>query len=334
MTITERIDNITQIPEGNYTGKIDAPPSVKIELTARCNYRCQFCALTTRAKQPGVVDDMDFDFFCRITSEMMEAGVEEIGLFYIGESMMNMDLLIESLKWLKAFDKPPMVFLTTNGSLATKHNVKQLMYHGLDSLKFSVTSSDPVQFSKVVGVKPKLFWNALNNIKLAAEARGSLNMTKEDCEISASSIRYGEKQDKAMQPILDRFVRPYVDKHYWLPLYTMGDYATHNELKQGMNPTAGNMGRLEAMRDPLPCWLTVREGHVTAKGLMSACGFDANDSWIVADLNEVSFMDGWNNKEFRDLRKAHFRKDVTGTICEQCILYQEQPQAINVQPAG
>lgn len=324
MSITARIDYITQIPEGNYTGKIAAPPSVKIELTARCNYRCQFCALTTRAKQPGVHDDMDFELFQRITMEMMEAGVEEIGLFYIGESMMNMPLLLDSLKWLKTqFNPAPFVFLTTNGSLASKHNVKQLMYHGLDSLKFSVTSSDPVQFSKVVGVKPKLFWEALNNIKLASEARGSLNMTAKDCEISASSIRYGEKQDKAMQPILDKHVRPYVDRHYWLPLYTMGDYATKNELKQGMAPTAGNMGRLDAMRDPLPCWLTVREGHVTAKGLMSACGFDANDSWIVADLNKTSFMDGWNNKAFRDLRKAHFAKDVTGTICEQCILYQE-----------
>ena len=262
---------------------------------------------------------MDIEFFQRITIEMMEAGVKEIGLFYIGESMMNMPLLLESLKWLKTqFDPAPFVFLTTNGSLANKHNVKQLMASGLDSLKFSITSSDPVQFSKVVGVKPKLFWEALKNIKGAHEAKGAL---KSECELSASSIKYGDDQVREMNPILDMYVRPYV-KHYWLPLYTMGDYATHNELKQGMNPTAGNMGRLDAMRDPLPCWLVVREGHITAKGLMSACGFDANESWIVADLNEVSFMDGWNSQIFRDLRKAHFKKDVTVTMCEQCILYQ------------
>jgi hypothetical protein len=41
----------------------------------------------------------------------------------------------------------------------------------------------------------------------------------------------------------------------------------------------------------------------------------------MADLNEVSFMDGWNSKPFQDLRAAHLRKDVKGTICEQCVAY-------------
>jgi hypothetical protein len=62
-----------------------APRSVKIEISPRCNYRCGFCALRTREKQPKW--DMDFGLFKRITREMREAGVEEIGVFYLGESL-------------------------------------------------------------------------------------------------------------------------------------------------------------------------------------------------------------------------------------------------------
>jgi hypothetical protein len=42
----------------------------------------------------------------------------------------------------------------------------------------------------------------------------------------------------------------------------------------------------------------------------------------MANLNDVSFMDGWNSPAFRALRAAHLKKDVTGTICEDCVAYQ------------
>ena len=75
--ITERIDFVTKV-EGDYLSATPpAPKSVKIELSPRCNLRCGFCALRTREKQPK--QDMDLDLFMRITHEMREAGVQEIG---------------------------------------------------------------------------------------------------------------------------------------------------------------------------------------------------------------------------------------------------------------
>ena len=41
----------------------------------------------------------------------------------------------------------------------------------------------------------------------------------------------------------------------------------------------------------------------------------------MANLNDVPFQEGWNSKAFVDLRAAHLRKDVTGTICESCVAY-------------
>ena len=88
--------------------------------------------------------EMDAAFYERVVGEMVDAGVEELGLFYIGESFMC-DWLPEAI----AFAKKRGIryaFLTTNGSLATPERVRACMKAGLDSLKFSMNNADEEQF--------------------------------------------------------------------------------------------------------------------------------------------------------------------------------------------
>lgn len=314
--ITDRIDAITRIPEAYLTPTPPAPRAVKIELTQRCNYRCAFCALQFRENS---TTDMDFDLFKRITTEMREAGVVEIAPFYIGESFVNPKRLVEAIRWLKEDLATPYVFLTTNGSLAHPGVVEDCMKAGLNSLKFSVTSANEEDFVNVVRAAPRLFHKALENIKKAREIR--------DCggyvtRLYASSIKYHGEQEQHMQALLDQHVIPYVDQHYWLPLYTFGAMTNHVTEDMNYKPTPGNMGRIGGLVDPLPCWCVFTEGHVCADGMLSACGFDATSQYTTADLNKVSFMEGWHSATFQELRSAHLRKDVKGTVCEDCALYK------------
>jgi len=310
--ITDRIDAITGIPPEYRHAILPAPKSVKIELTSQCNYRCGFCAHRLRMKERG---GMDREFYKRIVLEMYQSGVRELGVFYIGESFMC-DWLPEAISYAKTVGFP-YVFLTTNGSLADASTVKACMEAGLDSLKFSMNNADPEQFEKVAGVKSKLWVQSLMNLKNTYWVR---EQGKYACRLYASSIKYdGEQQDK-MQELVEEIL-PYVDQHYWLPLYSMGNLSAQRERELGYRPTAGNQARLGALRDPLPCWSAFTEGHITHDGKLSACCFDAADKWTMADLNEVPFMDGWNSLSFQNLRSAHLRKDVTGTICEQCVAY-------------
>jgi MoaA/NifB/PqqE/SkfB family radical SAM enzyme len=314
--ITDRIDNITRIPPEYQKAELPAPKSVKIEISPRCNYRCGFCALRTREVQPKW--DMDFDLFKRITREMREAGVEEIGVFYLGESFMNPRLLVDCIRYLKRELTMPYVFLTSNASMSFPEAVEECMKAGLDSLKWSVNAADEKQFEEIMGVSGRLFGRALDNVKAAhaVRARGGYKTG-----LYASSIRYDGEQQQKMEALLDAKVRPYVDQHYWLPLYSMGAFATQRERELGYRPTAGNQGRIGALREPLPCWSAFTEGHVTAEGRLSACCFDATAHWTMGDLNKVSFMDAWNSEVFVELRAAHLRRDVRGTVCEQCIAY-------------
>lgn len=312
-SITKRIDAVTRIAPQYLNTVLPAPKAVKIELTSQCNYRCGFCAHRLRLKDRG---EMDWGLYTRLVGEMVDAGVEELGMFFIGESFMT-DMLPKAIRFAK--DRGiRYAFLTTNGSLSTPERVKACMEAGLDSLKFSMNNSDEEQFMEIAQVKGKLFHEAIANLKAARRVRDEGGYA---CGLYASSIKYDGEQQERMQALVDEIV-PFVDEHYWLPLYSMGSLAKEREEELGYRPIAGNQGRLGALRDPLPCWSAFTEGHITYDGKLSACCFDAGDRWIMADLAEVPFMEGWNSEPFQKLRAAHLRKDVTGTICESCVAYQ------------
>ena len=324
--ITSRIDAVTRIPERYLAARLPAPRAVKIELTSQCNYRCGFCAHRLRMKDRG---GMDRAFYERVVGEMVEAGVEELGMFYIGESFMC-EWLPDAIAHAKRRGIR-YVFLTTNGSLATPARVSECMRAGLDSLKFSMNNADEEQFERVAAVKGRLFHDSVTHLKAARAIR---DLGGHSCGLYASSIRYDGEQQERMQELVDDIL-PFVDEHYWLPLYSMGSHATEREEELGYRPTAGNQGRLGALRDPLPCWSAFTEGHITYDGKLSACCFDAGDKWVMADLNEVSFMDGWNSDAFVKLREAHLARDVTGTICESCVAYQaggEEEKVVKLAP--
>lgn len=306
MTITKRIDAITHIAPEYRATCVPAPKSVKIEITANCNYECAFCVKSIR-------DDtghMDRALYSRLIREMRAAGVEELGVFYIGESF-TCKWLPEAIREAKEVGFP-YVFLTTNGSAASPDRVRQCMEAGLDSLKFSINFHSAAQLADVAKVSPRYWQKAIDNLKAARKIRDEGGFK---CGIYASSIKFDGAQGEAMQAVIDD-ITPYVDEAYWLPLYGMSGASK----AAGWKPQPGNPGRLEAMREPLPCWAVFTEGHITHDGKLAACCFgDGLDGGLLmADLKEVSFMEGWNSAAYQALRKAHLSKDVKGTACESC----------------
>lgn len=315
-SITKRIDSITRIDDDHLGTRIPAPKSVKIELTARCNYRCKFCALATRDDQPR--NDMDPDLFSRIVQEMAAAGVEEVGLFYIGESFLNIDLLEWAIREAAAAGIKYR-FLTTNGSIATPDKVERVMKAGLNSLKFSMTTADDEQFEQVIGAPATMRHKAIEHLKQARAIRDAGNY---NCGIYASSIKYDDDQLELAEELADE-IKPYVDEHYWLPLYSFGSLAAEQQAAHGLSgPTPGNMGRVGALRAPLPCWCVFTEGHVLYDGRLTLCGFDnGRGDWVCGDLTKQSFMDAWNSTVAVKLRAKHLRRDVSGSPCETCAAY-------------
>jgi MoaA/NifB/PqqE/SkfB family radical SAM enzyme len=283
--VAARIESVTRISATQLRTAPPAPRSANIELTSECNWACAFCPQPGRARKRG---EMRWTLFTRLVGEMADAGVGELGLFFLGESFLC-DWLPDAIGHAKARGIP-YTFLTTNGSLATPARVKACMEAGLDSLKFSLDFADAREFAQGAGARPGLHRDAIANLKAARAVRDEGGYA---CGLYGSSIdRDGARQER-MAPLVAE-VLPYLDEHYWIPLHEPG------------SPL------------PIPCWSLFTRAHVTFDGKLSACAFDAGEAAIMADLAKESFMDGWRGVRFARLREAHLRRDVSCTICEDC----------------
>jgi hypothetical protein len=320
VNITERIDRITLLRDEHRSETPPAPRSVKIELTARCDFKCFFCASHMRLREKR---DISWGFYSRIVRELRHLGVEELGVFYLGESFL-VPWLPEAIRYAKVECGYPYVFLTTNGRMASPARVRACMEAGLDSLKFSFNFADAAQFHEVTGVRGSAFKTITANMAAARRARDEVAAeTGHRCGLYASSILYdGDQQVRMEQAVAE--ILPHVDEHYWLPLYGQAGLTSG---AKGTTPTAGNQGRVGALRKPLPCWSLFTEGHITFDGRLSACCFDHDGRFDMGDLNAASFMEAWHSEPFRLLRRANLAENVAGTVCEKCLAYEEEPEA-------
>lgn len=185
------------------------------------------------------------------------------------------------------------------------------MKRGLDSIKWSVNFADVSQFESMTKVKDseRIFNLVLKNIQKAWEMREDNHYPT---RLYASSIHYNDEQVEKMQPLLNQFVLPYVDEHYWLPLL--------NEVPQfGNKKTPGNSGIYDKAVEPIPCWVIFTAGHVLTDGRFTVCCHDAIGKWVMGDLKTQTLKEIWNSEKFKELRRAHLAKEIRGTICESCI---------------
>ena len=309
--ITRRVNRIRQLTADCAQTAPPAPKSVKIELTAHCDFECFFCASHTRPRQKS---DMPREFFERIVAEMRGLGVEQLGVFYLGESFLC-DWLPDAIRYAKQACGYPHVFLTTNGRLATSDRVRECMLAGLDSLKFSLNFSSPRQFHAVTHLHANEYHTVVSNLKDACWIRDYVEFsTGHRCGLYASSLCYDDKQERRMRKVVQEIL-PFVDEHYYLPLY---GYA-------GLPRRAGDDAEhdcAEALHKALPCWSLFTEGHITSDGHLSACCFDHSSRFHMGDLNRVSFLEAWHSPQFQRLREAHLKQEVCATVCAQCIAYK------------
>jgi hypothetical protein len=306
-TITDRISKTYNVPEGYLSETPPVPRSVKIEITSRCDFKCFFCEHTFRDDEHK---DIAPALLYKLLEELSEVGVEEVGLFWIGESLLVKELP-EYVTYAKSLGFNN-VFLTTNGRLATSKRVDALLDAGLDSIKFSVSGSNKENYISVTGVDA--FDKVMKNMRYIYSARGDSNKPG----IFASS--YYDVSNPTEYEKIDELITPFVDEHYPLRLYGS---------KKIVDGNSGNSQIVSIPRDErkilqsmLPCWSLFTVPHINKEGYLSACFCDPDEKLFMADLKEVSFMDGWHSDKFRALRRAHLSKNVIDTPCEHCIAYR------------
>jgi len=314
-TITDKVDQVTQVSPERLCLKPPPPKSIKIELVGGiCSHKCKYCGVAQNLRKPGY---MNFDDYKSIINEMVDLGIKEAGMFYLGESMLD-KRLPQAIKYAKDAGIE-YVFLTTNGKEANKEKVKQCMDAGLDSLKWSFNYADENQYEEITGVNKKHFHTIIRNIKDAYYLRQEHNYS---CGLFASSVKYDDEQFEKMEKALKE-IAPYVDEMYYLPLYSSGGMAIEDLELMGKKPVKGNFGRYGVQNNNQQgyCFALFSELRITYDNIAAGCCFNHDHSFDMGNVKEIGIMGAWHSQKYQDLRAAMLKGDMTGTPCEKCWTY-------------
>lgn len=314
--ITDKIAETSNIPQDILQEYPPFPRKAKIEVTSRCDLKCFFCSTHYKTHRKGTIDPQ---LLYRILTEMREIGVEEVGLFWLGEA-----LLVPELHEYVAFAKKtgiPYVFLTTNGRLATPETMKRLMDSGLDSIKFSINASNREEYRKICGVDA--FDQVLANLKALHGIRGKKNKPA----IFASTVF--DPNSRNIFEEVNALIAPFVDQHYPLRLYGQSSYETYVGKVDKNDQAPVSTRTLQSM---LPCWSLFTEPHISYDGFMSACYCDGDPRLFTADLKIMSLMEAWHSPKFALMRRKHLARDARGIACETCIAYYHSAQSCEEEP--
>jgi len=124
------------------------PSHVQIELTTRCNLRCQWCNQSNAAWQEKFGNrDMPFELFEKIIHQLK--GSRVVLLYNIGEPLLYKNLF-KAIRLARNYI--PEVRITSNTTMLTEEKARQLEEAGLTCLNVSIDSPRPELMKKIRGV--------------------------------------------------------------------------------------------------------------------------------------------------------------------------------------
>ena len=137
----------------------DYPMFCRLELTSKCNFRCEFCHIH---RKNNIKQDMTTDQVITVIDALSEAGTS---FLYVtgGEPLIREDIF-EILKYIK--QKNMYVLLGTNGSLFKQKHEKIAKY--IDNIHFSIQSIN--NFEEITGSTKEKFDDICESIKIAIKS--------------------------------------------------------------------------------------------------------------------------------------------------------------------
>ena len=139
------------------------PLFLYLEITRKCNLRCEFCNLwMVEKKNPELMrSEMSTDEIFNIVKDAKDMGVEIVDIDG-GEPLLREDVY----KIIKEVNRHGMkAVLATNGTLITETVTKKLLNSGVSSVLVSLDAPVPERHDKIRGVKGS-FKKAVEGIKI------------------------------------------------------------------------------------------------------------------------------------------------------------------------
>jgi MoaA/NifB/PqqE/SkfB family radical SAM enzyme len=320
---------------------IDLPAEIYIEVTNRCNSRCQTCVRTFETLEP--LRDLTLDEFRAIVDQV--PALQRAVLHGVGEPLLNRDLPA-MIAHLKQRQDLPQVLFNSNALLLTAGWQEALLETGLDELRISTDAAQRELYARIRGVDG--FEHLVDNVTTFARR------IEQAGHGPRLSLWFTAMQDNLSElPALVRLARRLGVREVYVQrlVYYGQGLAVHEQslframqaaedaLLQKAESLAEKLGitfRASGATTPRESlmspdgkrrpWSRCRRPssllYVTANGNVLACCFSpftTNDyaNLILGNAFELPLLEIWNGAAYRQFRAA-LQTDAPPESCDRC----------------
>lgn len=282
------------------------PIHLDIEATSACNFLCTMCPRTEMIKNKKFwkVENFDFETYKMIVSDGVNNGLKSIKFQYLGEPLVNKNL-VKMIKFAKEAGVVDVMF-NTNASLLTEKKSLEIIESGVDKVFFSFDSPYREIFNKI-RVKGD-YDQVLENIKNFMKIKKSLNSDTPITRVQMVLMKENEREwgdfQKLFKGIVDTIA--YVD------------YLDHGTQKQQKSKGIVDIG---SRKKPFCCPQLWQRMFIHPDGLVTPCCIDSNRDLVMGNINESSTSEIWKNKKYQNLRNLHLSGKINEVpTCRKCPL--------------
>jgi MoaA/NifB/PqqE/SkfB family radical SAM enzyme len=329
-----------------------APPeAVNIYPTDRCNLKCSMCF--ERLRKPRA--ELNLSAWQRILNQIRKFRPR---IHLSGGEPLLYPHIIDLIKLIKAYDM--YLVITTNGTLLDKY-AGDIVGNRVNQLHISIDGPEPVHdrirgvhgtFKKIMsGLKkikklqgtdhlPMIRINSMLNLDNPAAMQ---EVIKIGCIIDAQSIQFQHPLYVDTQSLASHrfFIKKSLkrDLNYWqnadIPIKKMKDPgAAYNiirdlEAEKSMNVTVFpklSMAELKAYYNNAQDFQKIYAGACRAMWntatILPSGDVESCPDYIIGNCQRSSFLDLWNNKTMKTLRKRIRRRNFF-TVCNGCCFFYD-----------
>lgn len=294
--------------------KPELPANLNIEVTSACNHKCIFCCYHSDLAEEKVRSKfMDEELLEKL---IIEASRSNIGRKELGFHMTGEPLLFKNLeKYIKLAKEHGFeyIFMTTNGSLATKERIKSLIESGLDSIRYSINGATKETYSLAHGIDD--FDNVVANLKSLCEYK-----IKNNANISTSISCVLTQKNIHEKELMKELFEKYVDELIFIPVLNIDRFF----------PQLSDWQIREITEfEYIPCKSPFTSMYVSCEGnVVPCCAAIKEESMVMGNINNDSLTNIWNNNKFVNIRRDFINHKIPFEFCNKCILINKKTDII------
>ncbi|MDR0682347.1 MAG: radical SAM protein [Dysgonamonadaceae bacterium] len=278
------------------------PTVLAIEVSSLCNLKCRMCFQSSDTFASRVSRGlMSFELFCKIIDEAKIYGLKSIVIASRGEPLLNPELpkMIAYAKANGILD----VKLNTNALLLTDKIAEALLRSGVDTIVFSVDSTDAELYRAIRGADIELAKE--NIIRFSKMRKEIFSNTVINMRIAIVVLKEFATAQRAK--LKD-------DINYWNQFVGQVSVKDENDF---IGVYDGELSHCFPT-----CSLLWERLYVWHDGIINPCDIDFISELSLGNVKDVPIHELWHGEKMEKLRECHLgKKTDTPCPCRNCCGY-------------